>query len=94
MENGFLPICAPTANKLPIPSFSLAYLWSVDEFETYSGRLIDGEIFKAAENIIKAFNKRLDESENGLINEFEEPFWNFYEWAWETVAHNDVSYRF
>ena len=87
-KNGFLPICAPCANELPIPSFSLAYLWSVDEFETYSGRLIDGEIFEAAENIIKAFNKRLDESDNGLINEFPEPFWNFYEWAWDTGAHN------
>lgn len=87
-ENGLLPLCAPSSEVHPIPSFSLAYLWSVDEFETCSGRLVDPFVFEAACKIMNAFGKRLDESENGLIAEFEPPYWNFFEWLWGTGSYN------
>lgn len=87
-ENGLLPLCAPSSQVHPIPSFSLAYLWSVDEFETCSGRLVDPFVFEAVGKIMNAFGKRLDESENGLIAEFEPPYWNFFEWLWGTGSYN------
>ncbi len=80
-EDGQLPICFPTNERLAIPFFTLAFLIQLEEYFRYSG---DAETvafcFEAARKIIDTFTGRIDEK--GLIPNFDETkkYWNFYEW--------------
>lgn len=84
LDNGLLNICAPAGFVKPIPSFSLIYPVQVYEYITYSGdKSILNEVGDALHAIMKTFASAIDET--GLIPDFEDPCWNFYEWS----DHND-----
>ena len=78
-ENGLLDICFPIKQDRTIPSFSLFYVLAVCEYVDYSGDIsIISEVSSTIETILQSFYSRIDET--GLIPEFENPQWNFYEW--------------
>ena len=80
-EDGLLPMCYPTNDKLAIPSFALSYLLQLAEYYRYTG---DKETvtfcFDTAKTVIDTFVGRIDET--GLVPIFDETkkYWNFYEW--------------
>lgn len=81
-DNGLLAICAPMKGTLNIPSFSLAYFISMNEYIKYSGdTTLANEMYEALERLLNTFTSRIDET--GLIRSFEKSMvdWNFYEWS-------------
>lgn len=80
MENGFFPLCFPSAKVNAIPSFSLCYPRMVRDYMEHTGDTsVLARVRPAIEKMLAAFSSRVDES--GLIPRFPYPFWNFYEWA-------------
>lgn len=80
-EDGLLPICYPTNDKLAIPSFTLSYIMQVAEYYRFVKDKETVEFcFDTVKRIIDTFISRIDES--GLIPNFDETkkYWNFYEW--------------
>ena len=80
-EDGLLPICYPTNDKLAIPSFSLSYVLQVAEYYQYTkDRETVEYCFSAVKSVVDTCVGRIDET--GLIPNFEETkgYWNFYEW--------------
>ncbi|MBQ4089797.1 MAG: hypothetical protein IJC56_07955 [Clostridia bacterium] len=79
--DGLLDICAPAADRITIPSFSLGWIISLHDFALYTGRVEDaGALLPAAQKLLGFFRSRLDE--NGLIETpTDKQYWNFYEWA-------------
>ena len=79
--DGLLDICAPAADRITIPSFSLGWIISLHDFALYTGRVKDaGALLPAAQKLLGFFRDRLDE--NGLIlTPTDKQYWNFYEWA-------------
>lgn len=79
-ENGFFPLCFPTAKVHAIPSFSLCYPRMVRDYVEHTGdRSVLPLVRPAIEKMLAAFSSRIDES--GLIPRLPYPFWNFYEWS-------------
>lgn len=80
-EDGHLPMCFPTNERLTIPSFTLAYIISLGEYLNHTKDVETiRHCFDAAKTIIDTFTGRIDET--GLIPNFDETqkYWNFYEW--------------
>ena len=79
--DGLLDICAPAADRITIPSFSLGWVISLHDFALYTGRVDDaGELLDAAQKLLGFFRRRIDA--NGLIETpTDKQYWNFYEWA-------------
>ncbi len=79
-SDGLLSICYPTGRDIPIPSFSLVYFRTVEEYVKFTNdRSVLPEILPVLKKIKEAFESRIDE--NNLIPCFEFPCWNFYEWS-------------
>jgi len=79
-ENGFFPLCFPTAKVHAIPSFSLCYPRMVRDYVEHTGdRSVLPLVRPAIEKMLAAFSSRIDGS--GLIPRLPYPFWNFYEWS-------------
>jgi len=77
--DGMLELTYPAVNTPAIPMFSLAYVWQVYEYVKHSGdKSILTEVLPVLEGIMKNFRAM---AKNGLVSEFQRPFWNFYEWA-------------
>ena len=88
-KDGLLSICYPSGIDIPIPFFSLVYPMQVCEYIEKSGdKTILNEVFDVTKTIIDTFIKKVEE--NGLIDQFPYPYWNFYEWSWGSV---DVEHR-
>ncbi len=79
-EDGFLEITYPAVDTPAIPLFSLAFIIAVGEYIDYTGdyTILD-EVFETIQKIMVTFASRIDE--DGVVSNFPEPFWNFYEWA-------------
>lgn len=81
--DGLLSICAPSGTDVPIPFFSLVYIWQVYEYiEHTQDRSILDEVGETMDTIMRTFSAAIDAS--GLIPSFAYPYWNFYEWAEES----------
>lgn len=81
--DGLLAICAPSGTDVPIPLFSLVYIWQVYEYVQYTGdTTILAEVGDVLDAIVRTFADKTDAS--GLIPSFPYPYWNFYEWAEES----------
>lgn len=79
-KDGLLSICFPAGNDVPIPFFSLVYVMQVWEYiEHTRDRSILKDTGNILETIMQAFTSRVEE--NGLIADFDYPYWNFYEWT-------------
>lgn len=80
-EDGLLPICYPTNERLTIPSFALSYIMQVAEYYQHTGdKETVAYCFDTAKKVIDTCVNRIDET--GLIPNFPESegYWNFYEW--------------
>ena len=80
-EDGLLPMCCPTDDKLVIPSFVLSHIISVAEYYRHTKDKETVEFcFDSVKRIADTFISRMDET--GLIPNFDEKkdYWNFYEW--------------
>lgn len=79
-EDGMLDICYPSGLNLSIPSFSLYYIFAVEEYITHTKDYAFGAaVYNRLEEIMDAV---LNNRENGLINRFSKAeYWNFYDWS-------------
>ena len=78
-EDGFLELTFPAKDTPSIPFFSIMYAVAVQEYVKHTGDLsILDEVMPRIERIMKGAADRIDR--NGLIGDFEPPYWNFYEW--------------
>lgn len=80
-DDGLLPICYPTNERLAIPSFAIAYIMQVAEYYRYTNDVKTvAYCFKTAKTVVDTFINRIDDT--GLIPNFDETkkYWNFYEW--------------
>ena len=77
---GILELTYPAVNTPAIPFFSLMYPVAVYEYIQHTkDQSILGEVMPAMRSIMNEFISRI--WTEGLVAEFEEPFWNFYEWT-------------
>ena len=85
-DDGFLEITYPAINTPAIPFFSLCYVIAVGEYIKHTGdySILD-QVFDVISVIMQRFIDRIDDK--GLISDFPEPFWNFYEWS--HGSHNE-----
>ncbi|MBR6739569.1 MAG: hypothetical protein IKM04_00670 [Clostridia bacterium] len=78
--DGLLELTYPAVNTPAIPFFSVMYPVAVWEYVKHTGdRTILPEVMGRMLAIMENFRSRIEE--NGLIAEFEAPYWNFYEWT-------------
>ena len=79
-EDGLLSICFPCNSLLAIPSFSLHYFSSIEEYTRYSGDLsLSREIYGKLVSIMDVFFSNM---KDGVIYDFgSHMHWNFYDWA-------------
>lgn len=80
-EDGLLPICYPTNERLTIPSFALSYIIQVAEYYQHTrDRETVAYCFDTTKKVVDTCVSRIDET--GLIPNFPESegYWNFYEW--------------
>ena len=88
-ENGFFPLCFPSARKAAIPSFSLCFPRIVRDYVAHTGDTSVLPLVRGAiEKMLEAFASYKDES--GLIPRLPYPFWNFYEWAEDSANDEDL----
>ena len=81
--DGLLELTYPAVDTPAIPFFSLMYPVAVYEYVKHTGDTsIIGEVLPTIKRFMAEFASRVDE--NGLIAEFELPYWNFYEWTRES----------
>ncbi len=79
-EDGFLELTYPAIHTPAIPFFSMMYPVAVYEYIKHTGDVsILDETMETMLGFMNRLKSRVDE--NGLIAEFEAPFWNFYEWT-------------
>ena len=76
-EDGLLNITSPNTSNYTIPSFSLAWIISLEKYVLYSGDTDFGNnMLNVAENILKAFPV-----EDDLVQTVQkDSYWHFYEW--------------
>ena len=78
--DGLLELTYPAVNTPAIPFFSLMYPVAVAEYVKHTqDKTIVAEVMPTMLSIMDTFASRI--RWDGLIGEFEEPFWNFYEWT-------------
>lgn len=81
--DGLLELTYPAVNTPAIPFFSLMYPVAVYEYIKHTGdQSILSEVMPTMRRFMKEICSRIDK--NGLIAEFEAPYWNFYEWTKES----------
>ena len=77
-ENGHLRICAPSGENLTIPSFSLCWILSLEQYVLFSGDVDFGiRMLPVADKILKAFRVENDM----IVKDYSEENWYFYEWS-------------
>jgi len=78
-EDGLLELCAPARISITIPSFSMAFIMTLEEYCRYSGDLAFGrEMLPVAERILDTLRAQVCD---GLAWRMTDPkYWNFYEW--------------
>ncbi len=92
--DGLLSLCYPAGLDFPIPSFSCAYFFQMEEYIRYTGdTTLAAQYFDKLDAIIKTFHNRMQpegiienfygESADGKVN-----YWNFYEWSY--TMSNDI----
>ena len=74
-DDGFQNICAPTDERLRIPTFTLLWFLEIAEYTEYTG---DKYFEKYWDKIEYAVNKY---AENNFTTETSPKYWNFYEWS-------------
>lgn len=79
-DDGLLSICFPCNSLLAIPSFSLHYFSSIEEYTRYSGDVsLAREIYNKLVSIMNVF---FGQMKDGIIYNFgSDQHWNFYDWA-------------
>lgn len=79
-EDGLLDICYPAGLELVIPSFTLYYIFAVEEYINYTKDYAFGAaVYNRLEKIMDGI---LINRKNGLINRFSKAeYWNFYDWS-------------
>ena len=88
-DDGFFPLCFPSARNVAIPSFSLCFPQIVKDYVSHTGdRSVLAKVRPTMEKMLKAFASHIDES--GLIPRFRHPFWNFYEWSEGSENDSDL----
>ena len=78
LENGYLPITAPSNVKHTITCFSLSWIMSLEKYVLYSGDIKFGiEMLDTAKRILDAYKIK-----DGLLRlETDRFYWHFYEWT-------------
>lgn len=81
-QDGMLSMCAPSSVEKIIPSFSLFFTVSLENYYNFSkDKSLLEELYPVMETNLSAYLKN---SENGLLNNFyddEGIYWNFYDWT-------------
>ena len=78
--DGFLELTYPAVNTPAIPFFSLMYPVAVHEYILHTGDIsILAETMPTMLGFMRKLPGLLDE--RGLLREFGQPYWNFYEWS-------------
>ena len=81
-EDGFLPICAPTASPALIPSFGLHWYQAILEYLQNSGNeAFIREIWGKMCSVLDAYMPYYNEERALLYCPPDDRYWNFYEWA-------------
>ncbi len=85
-EDDLLSICFPCSSRLAIPSFSLHYFSSIEEYTRYSGDIsLAKEVYSKLIRIINVF---LSNIKDGLVYDFgPDIYWNFYDWTKHLDGH-------
>ena len=79
-DDGFFELTFPAINTPSIPFFSIMYPVMLREYIEHTGDVtILGDVMEKIVTVMTNTSKRIDKS--GLIPAFENPYWNFYEWA-------------
>ena len=92
--DGLLSLCYPAGMDFPIPAFSCAYFFQMEEYIRYSGdTTLAAQYFDKLDTVINTFHSKMQpegiienfygESADGKIN-----YWNFYEWSY--TMSNDI----
>lgn len=77
-SDGLLEICAPSRVNLTIPSFSLAWILSLEQYVLFSGDVEFGvSMLPVADGILQAFSVKND----AIVKEYSKEIWHFYEWS-------------
>lgn len=88
-KDKMLELTYPAVNTPAIPFFSLMYVISVGEYikhtEDYS---ILKDVFPTIKGIVENFYLKIDK--DGLVENFDKPFWNFYEWSQGSNNENEL----
>ncbi len=88
-SDGLLELTYPAVNTPAIPFFSIVYPVAVFEYIERTGdHSILDETWGTISGIMKTFADRIDET--GLLKNFDEPFWNFYEWSEGSDNENEL----
>ncbi|HRU05059.1 MAG TPA: family 78 glycoside hydrolase catalytic domain [Candidatus Brocadiia bacterium] len=81
-DEGYLRSVYPSEATRNIPSFSLLWVMSVDNYVRFSGDAsLLAPVFETVVRIMETFDRQ--RAENGLLNEIEGA-WQFYDWGWKT----------
>lgn len=92
-EDKMLELTYPAVNTPAIPFFSLTYIIAVGEYIKQSGDYsILKDVFPTVKGIVENFYSRTDE--DGLVENFDKPFWNFYEWSKGSNNENELEEDF
>ena len=79
-KDGLLSVCATGGMNCPIPFFSLAFFYAVDEYVGFTkDETLLAEVKPVLDKIYAVFKEKIED--NGLIARFPSPYWNFYEWS-------------
>ena len=79
-DDGFLELTFPAVNTPAIPFFSVMYPVAVWEYVKHTADLsVLDEVFPRMMLIMDGMKKRIET--DGLIHDFPQPYWNFYEWS-------------
>lgn len=79
-SDGFLELTYPAVDTPAIPFFSIMYPVAVYEYVLHTkDTTIIGEVMPVMKKIMDSFTSRI--GENGLIENFPKPYWNFFEWS-------------
>ena len=79
-EDDLLSICFPCSSRVAIPSFSLHYFTSIEEYTRYSGdKSLAREVYDKLVSIMNVFIGQIND---GLVYSFgSHMHWNFYDWT-------------
>ena len=90
--DGFLELTYPAVNTPAIPFFSLMYPVAVHEYILHTGDIsILAETMPTMLGFMRKLPGLLDE--RGLLREFGQPYWNFYEWSEGSDGNGTTGYH-